>query len=162
MGGGARPAPGMTIAPVAVRAARAEDIDAIVAIERASFPDPWSATSFRDLVGGQRPRLVVAECDGQVVGYWVGFWLDAEAELANIAVAASARGAGIGRRLLEDFLVRVGADTGTTVYLEVREGNAAAIALYAGHGFTAVRRRAGYYANPPEDALVMARAPGPL
>jgi ribosomal-protein-alanine N-acetyltransferase len=43
------------------------------------------------------------------------------------------------------------------VFLEVRAGNAAALALYRKSDFQETGLRRGYYADPPEDAVVMAR-----
>jgi ribosomal-protein-alanine N-acetyltransferase len=98
--------------------------------------------------------------DGQVVGYWVGQRIDDEAELANLAVAPEARGQGIGRLLLDDFIKTVGGLARTTIFLEVRASNATAIRMYLTAGFAELTRRKGYYSRPVEDALVMARPAG--
>jgi ribosomal-protein-alanine N-acetyltransferase len=100
--------------------------------------------------------------DGEVVGYWVGRRIDDEAELANFAVAPERQGQGIGRRLLYDFLDAAGGQDRTVVFLEVRAGNVGALQLYRAFGFEELDRRKGYYAKPVEDAIVMARRPGPL
>lgn len=80
-----------------------------------------------------------------------------EAEVLNLAVQPSARRQGIGSRLLDQTLreaVRKGAHR---VFLEVRETNQPALEFYERHGFEVTMRRAGYYAEPPDDALVLAR-----
>lgn len=141
-----------------IRDAAAADVPAIVALEASSFSDPWSAQSFRGLVGAAQARLRVGILDGQVVGYAVAWHVGDEAELANLAVAEGARRRGIGTRLLDDLLAHADVAPGQAVYLEVREGNAAAQALYRSRGFEIVGRRRGYYRRPDEDAVVMRRA----
>lgn len=147
---------------VVIRAPEPDDAPRLVAIERASFSDPWPLRSFEDLCAGDAADCCVADVAGAVVGYWVGRRIDDEAELANIAVAAEWRGQGIGQRLLLDFLATVGAGERTTVFLEVRASNVAALRLYQTFGFEALARRKGYYSKPEEDAIVMARRPQPL
>lgn len=144
---------------VVLRAATTDDLAAIHAIEAATFPDPWSAQAFASLLASTQGLTTVAIHDGAVVGYLVGWRIGDEAEVANLAVRADRRGQGVGAALLRDFLATLDAGAPPTVYLEVRESNAAAQALYRRHGFVAAGRRKGYYARPAEDAVVM-RRPG--
>jgi [ribosomal protein S18]-alanine N-acetyltransferase len=143
-----------------LRPATAEDLDAVVMIERVSFSDPpWSRRSFASLIGDPRVRFSVACLPGggapAVVGYVV-IWLVAdEAELANLAVAPDRRRRGIGQYLLDAAMAEAVAGGATSLYLEVRESNVAARALYGGRGFVAVGRRQSYYRNPAEDALLL-------
>lgn len=146
---------------LAIRDARPEDLTDIVAIERASFGDPWSASSFRSLLESTTARFRVATRDDVVVGYAVTLLLGDEAEVANIAVDPQARRVGVGARLLDDLLGAVDHPPGVTVYLEVRASNAPAQALYASRGFEAAGTRRGYYSRPIEDAVVMRRLPKP-
>jgi ribosomal-protein-alanine N-acetyltransferase len=148
----------MTAAPT-LRDARAADVAAVVAIERHSFGDPWSEGSFRALLTAPQARFRVAERDGALLGYCVAWHIADEAELANVAVAPEARRQGIGALLLDDLLAVADQPPGQTVYLEVRERNLAAQALYRSRGFEASGRRRAYYSNPTEDALVMRRVP---
>lgn len=145
-----------------IRAAAHQDLDAIVAIERESFGDPWTAASFKELMGLTPGAVRVAAVDGTVVGFCIGQRVLDEADVQNIAVQGLWRRRGVGARLLEDFLRSVGAEQDTTVFLEVRASNEAAQRLYARYGFAHLDRRAAYYKNPDEDALVLARRPGPL
>jgi [ribosomal protein S18]-alanine N-acetyltransferase len=138
-----------------LRPAVASDVGRLVTIERAAFSDPWPASSFRALLVAPTTRLTVAEVDGQLVGYSVVMQVLDEAELANIAVDASARRRGVGRRLLCALLDRATAEGVAAMYLEVRESNTAARTLYADHGFREVSRRRAYYRDPDEDALVL-------
>ena len=146
---------------LAIRDACPEDVVPVVAIERASFGDPWSAASFRALLDSARARFRVAARDDVVVGYSVTLLLGDEAEVANIAVDAPARRAGVGARLLDDLLAEVDHPPGVTVFLEVRASNAPAQALYRSRGFEAAGTRKGYYSRPTEDAVVMRRLPHP-
>ena len=144
---------------VAIRPAAARDLDAIVAIERASFGDPWSHASFAALLGNPAVWFRVAEGDaGAVAGYVVTWFAADEGEVANIAVQGARRGHGVGAALLDAALAEAGARGCAAVYLEVRESNAPARALYASRGFEEVGRRRGYYRRPTEDALVLRRA----
>jgi ribosomal-protein-alanine N-acetyltransferase len=142
-----------------VRQARRDDVDEVAAIERVVFSDPWSASSFRVLFGNPVVHFAVAEdpVGGRIVGYVVAWVVADEAEIANLAVAADARGAGVGARLLDDALQAAARRRCHVVFLEVRESNAAAQALYASRGFEIAGRRAKYYRRPVEDALILRR-----
>lgn len=154
MGGGAWPTARSVSARL--RPAVSADVDAIAAIEQMAFSDPWSAASFAGLVRAPRTELTVAEdASRKIVGYSVLLIAGLDADLANLAVAPSARGQGIGRLLLNGVLDRARAAGVTHVYLEVRESNARAIALYESAGFTAFGRRRRYYRDPVEDARVL-------
>jgi [ribosomal protein S18]-alanine N-acetyltransferase len=139
---------------VRVRVAAGRDLDAIVAIERASFADPWSRGAFAEVLGHRRRHFEVA-CDagGAVAGYVVAWFVEDEGEIGNLAVAPPERRAGIAAALLGRTLDAARAAGVRTLHLEVRESNAAARALYARHGFTEEGRRRAYYRLPVEDAL---------
>lgn len=143
--------------PVTLRAATEADLPAILSIERIAFTDPWTADAFRSMLGQAHVMTMVAVEAGTVVGYSVSWAVGDEAELANLAVAPARRGEGIGGRLLDHLLETLDARGGANLYLEVRDSNAAAQALYRSRGFTAAGRRKGYYRKPAEDAVVMRR-----
>lgn len=148
-----------------VRGATAADLDAVQAIEVASFSDPWRRDAFRESLSNSHGVFLVAEdaADDAVLGYCVGHRVADEAEVANLAVDPARRGAGVGEALLRAFLARIDAvPPRATVYLEVRRSNAAALRLYARHGFEASGVRRGYYDRPREDALVLRRLPPPV
>lgn len=145
-------------ARVSLRAAEEADLPAILSIERIAFADPWTADAFRSMLGQAHVMTTVAVEAGAVVGYSVAWAVGDEAELANLAVAPARRGEGIGGRLLDHLLATLDAQGGANVYLEVRDSNAAAQALYRSRGFTAAGRRKAYYRKPAEDAVVMRRA----
>lgn len=172
-----------------LRPATAADLDAVVMIERVSFSDPpWSRRSFASLLDDRRVRFTVAcapaglgdakagdakagdakggdaavgdvPVDHAVVGYVVMWLVADEAELANLAVAPDRRRLGIGRYLLDSAMTEALAGGAKSLYLEVRESNVAARAMYGGRGFLAVGRRPAYYRNPMEDALLLRYQP---
>ena len=143
---------------VAVRPARLVDVPAVLEIERAVFSDPWSAQSFREALG--HPAVYfscVRRDEGELLGYVVAWFIADEGEIANLAVARSAWGAGIGRALLDAALTEAASRGVTAVYLEVRESNERARRLYQSSKFEEVGRRRGYYRRPVEDAIVLRR-----
>lgn len=139
-----------------IRPAVAEDLDRIRDIEVVSFSDPWTRQAFARLIGDRRVHFAVA-ClpDGSVAGYVVAWFVMDEGEIANLAVAPEARGRHFGAALLDDTVRRARARGTTAVYLEVRDSNEQARALYASRGFSEVGRRRRYYRKPVEDALVL-------
>jgi ribosomal-protein-alanine N-acetyltransferase len=144
-------------APCQIRPAAPADVDALVAIERASFSDPWSANDFRECLAAG-VTVLVAQCDGRPAGYVVARGVADEGEILNLAVAAAQQRRGVGRALARAAIARLGASGARTVYLEVRESNQAARGLYEGLGFTVVGRRDRYYRRPVEAALVLRAA----
>ena len=144
---------------LSLRLARREDVEDVAAIERRAFSDPWSAASFRALFGNPLVHFVVATdaSTGQLLGYAVAWFVVDEAEIANLAVAGDARRSGVGARLLDNAIAAALQRHCQVVFLEVRESNVAARALYASRGFEVAGRRAKYYRKPAEDALVLRR-----
>ncbi|MBI4500773.1 MAG: ribosomal protein S18-alanine N-acetyltransferase [Gemmatimonadetes bacterium] len=134
--------------------ATAADLPAMVAIERAVFSDPWTASAFQALMG---PSSLVAIMDGEIAGYVFARVLADEGEILNLAVRAERRGQGVGRRLLDCSVDQLRKDGARTVYLEVRASNDTGQAFYRRMGFEEIGRRRGYYDKPHEDALVFAR-----
>lgn len=128
----------------------------MIALERVSYADPWPASAFASLPENPRVFFTVAKDDaGRVVGYVVAWFVMEEGELANLAVAPSARRKGLGRALLDAMLGDARQRGVAHVYLEVRESNAAARQLYATRDFEEVGRRKRYYRSPEEDALIL-------
>lgn len=142
-------------APIVLRAARDSDLDAVLAIEHASFGDPWNRRAFADLIDDRRVAFLVAEVGGRVRGYVVAWFVLDEGEIGNLAVASDARRQGLGAQLLDGAIAAVRKSEVDTLYLEVRDSNTAARALYASRGFVEVGRRREYYRRPKEDALVL-------
>jgi ribosomal-protein-alanine N-acetyltransferase len=148
----------MTVVRPAIRRATRDDVPRVVEIERSSFSDPWTAGASRSAADEERLLFLVAEHEGRVVGYSVSWCVVDQAELANLAVAAEARGLGIGGHLLDAAMAAARQAGCESMHLEVRESNAAARALYASRGCAEVGRRRRYYRAPVEDALVLRAA----
>lgn len=130
------------------------DLPAVVAIERQLFPDPWSANLFRDDLKDDGRRMAVClRSDGAVAGYAVGWFVEDEFHLGNLAVATEWQGRGLGKQLLGHALGQARSRSCRLATLEVRASNRTAIALYRRSGFTEVAVRKRYYGA--EDALVM-------
>lgn len=135
------------------------DLLEIVRIERASFADPWTEESFRRLLAGQPAIFLVADLppDSAIAGYAIAFSVGEDAEVLNVAVDPSFRGRGLAGQMLDAVLTDLAARGVRTAFLEVRESNDAARALYGSRGFAEIGRRQRYYRRPVEDALVMRR-----
>ncbi|MBA2708903.1 MAG: ribosomal protein S18-alanine N-acetyltransferase [Gemmatimonadaceae bacterium] len=139
-----------------IRPANAADIMAVAAIERLTFSDPWSGREFTAVLALTHAIfLVVADEGGDVAGYAVVSCVADEAEVLNIAVSPTRQRSGLGGRLLDAAMDQAKTRGAGKFFLEVRESNAAARALYASRGFKGISRRNGYYQNPAEDALVL-------
>lgn len=139
-----------------LRDARPSDLPFVLAIERASFPVPWSDRAFRALLHRSGARVIVAASAGEVVGYAAVWFAAGRGELGDLAVAPDHRRRGVGRALLEAALEEARRRGVERFYLQVRESNTGARELYASHGFRTVGRRIRYYRDPEEDALVLA------
>ncbi len=181
MGGGARPTTRrrMTAPPsqaLVVRICQAADIEQVAAIEQASFSDPWSSETFSAALALRHLRFLVAEERGdegsasgagrrrtaRLLGYAVALVMVDEGEIADLAVVPDARRRGVARALLDRMTGDLTDEGVRALYLEVRESNAAARALYASLGFAQVGRRRGYYQYPSEDALLLRRDLAPV
>jgi [ribosomal protein S18]-alanine N-acetyltransferase len=131
------------------------DLPQVIAIERRSFPTPWSLAMFVLELSKPSGICLAAEDDGAVVGYLVCARYADVWHLMNIAVDPAARRHGVASSLLEEMLERAGQDESFT--LEVRTSNAPAIALYERFGFRSAGTRPRYYRDNGEDAMIMWR-----
>lgn len=130
------------------------DIQAVLEIEKDSFPDPWSEKLFAEELDGDARRLNAAlKVGGLLVGYGMGWVVADEFHLGNLAVDRSLRGRGYGRSLLRHMLDEAAGRGCRICSLEVRASNQAAIGLYRAFGFREIALRRRYYGD--EDALVM-------
>jgi ribosomal-protein-alanine acetyltransferase len=161
--------------PVTIRPATPDDIPFLMNLER-SCPTAahWSEPQYRQLFqpSGTGPERFVLLISGMLpmttnsstgdrgetlLGFLVARRVVSEWELENIAVAPEVRRKGCGQRLLDALLSHAAETNGDSVFLEVRESNAAARALYHRAGFRQAGQRKSYYTNPTEDAILYAR-----
>jgi len=142
-------------APYRIRSAVPADATALVEIERRCFSDPWSEASFREALGSPWAFGLVGHTGGIIQGYLIGREVAGTGEVLNLAVSPDHRRRGLARALLRAGLSTLRKHRIEEVYLEVRESNRSAQALYLSSGFRPVGQRAAYYRNPKEDALVL-------
>jgi ribosomal-protein-alanine N-acetyltransferase len=154
----------MSLAGLKVRRACAADLAAILALERATVEAPhWPEAEYTAMLiaeAGPACRcLIVAERDDGLIGFSAGKVVGTEpesfAELETVAVAEEARRSGIGRALCTSVIDWCRAQNAMSIELEVRASSTGAIGLYTSLGFVTVGRRAGYYSDPSDDALLM-------
>lgn len=141
-----------------IRPATAGDLDAIMTLERSSFPsDAWSEGMMRAELASPHNAYLVAEEAGRLVGYGGVRAMRGgkDADIQTIAIDAASRGRGRGRALLRDLLTAARERGAAEVFLEVRADNPVAQALYASEGFAEMGRRPRYYQPDDVDAVVM-------
>jgi [ribosomal protein S18]-alanine N-acetyltransferase len=147
---------------IELRRLEAEHLDDVEAIERESYPTPWSRSMFDAELRKPSSLALGAFSEGGVlVGYaFVSRYVDAW-HVMNVAVAHAYRRRGIAVALLERLFEVTATDPRRGYTLEVRVSNTGAIALYEQLGFEARGVRRGYYTDNREDALIMWREPAP-
>lgn len=139
--------PGTRTAPPIRRATRA-DVDALLALEEATFDgDRISRAQWRRHIGSSRAAVFVGGTSGTVDAAAVVFYRrdTHAARLYSLAVGTQARGTGLGGALLAMAETDAAARGCTTMRLEVRTDNASAIALYERRGYTRIARLPGFY-----------------
>jgi ribosomal-protein-alanine N-acetyltransferase len=138
-----------------------DQIDAVLAIEDASFTNPWTRDMYVSELGnpGTSYCYVARDASGLAAGF-CSFWrIVDELHINNLAVLPEFRRHGVASTLLSFTLdegIRLGATRAT---LEVRRSNDAARLLYARFGFTIAGVRRDYYSKPVEDALILWKDP---
>jgi len=136
------------------------DIEQIFAIEEVSFKAPWSRTLFLEELACKTAfnyvvKLTGSEKHESVIAYICSRIIGCEMSILRIAVSPEWRNLGIASWLF-DKCFKMARDKGvTSVFLEVRESNSAAIALYDKQGFISVGKRSAYYPETGEDAVVL-------
>ena len=136
------------------------DVEQILAIEEVSFKAPWSRTLFLEELACKTAFNYVVKLSGSeklepVIAYICSRIIGCEMSILRIAVSPKWRNLGIASWLL-DKCFKMSRDKGvTSVFLEVRESNSAATALYDKQGFISVGKRPAYYPETGEDAVVL-------
>jgi [ribosomal protein S18]-alanine N-acetyltransferase len=134
------------------------DLHDVVAIEAAAYDFPWTRGNFIDsIAAGYLARLLRSNTRG-LIGYFIAMKGVDEMHLLNLTVAPDEQGKGHARRMLDELVVECRHQSAGRLWLEVRESNARARALYLRYGFRHIGVRRGYYPalhGKREDAAVM-------
>lgn len=134
------------------------DLDALLALDGATNPHPWTAAQWQDSLA--QHLCLGLEYHGILAGLAVAMLLPDEAELLLIAVDPARQGHGLGRELLAALRTELAAQQRVNLFLEVRASNLRAQQFYAAAGLREIGRRKNYYptTNGREDALLLAGA----
>lgn len=139
-----------------IRKMTLDDLPQVIAIDQVSFGLPWPERSFRfEITDNPSARCWVVEADGRVTAALVLWLIIDEAHIATIATHPAFRRLGIGKAILSHALKSAAEQGATRAYLEVRASNLAAQELYRKFGFVETTRRAHYYKDNDEDAVLM-------
>ena len=139
-----------------------KQLDALLAIEQQAYAFPWTRGNFIDSLAAGYPSQVLYGRQGELLGYFIAMEGVDELHLLNITVTPGAWGQGHARFMLDELCVLARARKAQQIWLEVRESNARARAVYERYGFKQIGLRRGYYpaarhthASGREDAVVM-------
>ncbi|HET9976012.1 MAG TPA: ribosomal protein S18-alanine N-acetyltransferase [Burkholderiaceae bacterium] len=121
------------------------DLDAVMTIEHAAYAFPWTRGNFIDSLAAGYDMPTLRDAGGAIVAYSVAMDGVQEAHLLNLTVAPAWRQRGLALALLDALVARARRLGHARLWLEVRESNARARALYARYGFVEVGVRRAYY-----------------
>jgi ribosomal-protein-alanine N-acetyltransferase len=152
-----------TLTDISINRMSEHDLLEVVEIEEESGLSRWGwAAYYAELQSGNRNLMLIALPTKaailehrRIAGYIVARETAGELHINNVAVRHQYRRRGIGQALLGRIIEEARKLGVTTAFLEVRSENVAAQALYERVGFKAIARRANYYSEPREDAVVM-------
>lgn len=141
------------------RAMHIADLDTIMVIEPQIYPYPWTRGNFSDSLNSGYTAQTLLEGE-EIIGYSLMMLVLDEAHLLNLSVAKTYQKQGFGRALLEHMVDVAKSKQMANMFLEVRQSNLSAIALYENMGFNEMAIRRNYYpaANGREDAILMGLA----
>jgi ribosomal-protein-alanine N-acetyltransferase len=145
------------MAKYVVRRMRKTDLKEIVALENEIFSDPWSYQAFQSDLENGMAYPIVSLAEDTLVGYASLYVVAGEMQIGNLAVAPSCRRKGIARNMMHEIINIARKFDCACIYLEVRESNYQARNLYGSCEFKVIGQRNGYYRNPSENAILMAR-----
>jgi [ribosomal protein S18]-alanine N-acetyltransferase len=134
------------------------DLDAVFALEQAVYAFPWTRGNFVDSLAAGHWAVTLRAHDASLMGYGVALAGVGEMHLLNLTVAPALQGRGLGLGLLDALVARCRAEGHAALWLEVRQSNLRARAVYRRYGFQEIGLRRGYYPAPHgrrEDAIVM-------
>lgn len=138
---------------ITIRAMKAEDIPNIIELEKSCFTsDAWKEKDFEYRIAISQYVNLVAEADNRFAGYVACCLVAGELSIDSLAVSPKFRRTGIASALIKEAIEQ---KKPTDLYLEVRQSNYGAIALYESMGFETVGLRREYYQQPVENAILM-------
>jgi [ribosomal protein S18]-alanine N-acetyltransferase len=145
---------------VSLREMVLEDLEAVMAVEKRAFRNPWSAELLRRELDHDWSTILLAEEPGPegravLLGMCIFWIVHDEVHILNVATDPPHQRRGVARLLIQESLARGRKRRCKLATLEVRRSNEPAIALYRSFGFRPVGLRPNYYADEREDALVM-------
>ena len=142
----------------AIRDVGPDDIPQIVEVEKRCFSLPWTAEQLAGQIKDAQHEFIAAiSPDGTVLGYVGMMYVLDEGYISNVATDLPWRRQGIADALIGRLCAICEGLRLSFVSLEVRAGNASAVALYEKHGFAPVGLRKNYYERPREDAVIMTK-----
>ncbi|MBC7954702.1 MAG: ribosomal protein S18-alanine N-acetyltransferase [Cytophagales bacterium] len=137
-------------------------LDAVLSIELQAYTFPWTRGNFIDSLAAGYPSQVLYGAQGEMLGYFIAMEGVDELHLLNITVAPTVQGLGHARFMLDELGALGRARRAQQIWLEVRESNLRARAIYERYGFVHIGLRRGYYPasrstheSGREDAVVM-------
>jgi ribosomal-protein-alanine N-acetyltransferase len=134
------------------------DLGAVLAIENAAYEFPWTRGNFIDALAAGNHAQGLRDAAGTLCAYCVAMAGVQEMHLLNLTVAPSYQHRGLARLMLDALVAASGAADARWLWLEVRESNQRAQAVYRRYGFEPIGMRRGYYpaaGGQREDAIVM-------
>ena len=133
-------------------------LNAVLAVEVSAYAFPWSRGNFIDSLAAGHPAWLLIDAGDALLGYFVAMFGVDELHLLNLTVAPAVQGRGHARRLIEALIGLARERRASQLWLEVRESNRRARAMYERLGFVQVGQRKNYYPagfGRREDAVVM-------
>ena len=143
-----------------IRLMQASDVQVVVEIENLVQSHPWTKKQFEEAVNGYLSTVI--EQDHQVVGFCILQPVLDEANLLLMAIHPNQQGKGLGFKLLDESIALL-KNNPVQIFLEVRESNQAAIALYEKSAFHQIDLRKNYYPKKEggrEHAVIMVKSCG--
>lgn len=129
--------------------------DALAALEKITVgEDGWSASSFRSEAEKENGYVLCIFDNDRIAALLTGYYAVGEGDITNVAVAPEYRRRGLAQKLIAEFEILLPGDS-EEIFLEVRESNFPAIALYEKCGFEKISVRKNFYSSPRENAVIM-------
>jgi len=147
-------------AELRIRAMMPADIPAVTALAdllpaAPHWPQSTYQVALHPVSQPERIALVAEDSDGALAGFAIASIVGSESELESIAVAPRFQRQGVASALFRRLAALLRERAAGAVFLEVRASNQPARNLYCSLGFTESGHRKAYYADPPEDAIVL-------